>query len=126
MSNSFLICFCNIILFDVLLGFSGAIVSSGFVYHISYVLYNCSSLLGIICIRILLFIGVLEIMGRIPISPSITSLLLNFYVIFICFYVVLCGLQNKYMCVYIYMSLDIDLHTHTYIYIYISIYIYLL
>ena len=52
------------------------------VSNISYVVYNCSSLLGIICIRILLFIGVLlAIMGRIPICPSFTSLPLNFYVI---------------------------------------------
>ena len=53
-------------LFDVFLGVSVAIVSSGFVYRISYVVYNCSSLLGIIRIRILLFIGVLlAIIGRI-------------------------------------------------------------
>ena len=84
MSSSFSICFCNIILFDVFLGVSGAIVSSGFVYRISYVVYNCNSMLGIICIRILLFIGVLlAIMGRILICPSTASLPLNFYVIFI-------------------------------------------
>ena len=68
---------CFLVLVDV-------IVSSGFVYRISYVVYNCSSLLGIICIRILLFIDVLlAIMGRIPICPSITSLPLSFYVIII-------------------------------------------
>ena len=67
----------------MILGFSGVIVSIGFVYRIPHVVnYNCSSLLGLIYICILLFIGVLEaIMGRILICPSITSLPLNFNVI---------------------------------------------
>ena len=92
MSSSFSICFCNINFFDVFLGVSGAIVTSGVVYRISYVVYNCSPLLGIICICILLYIGVLlAIMRRIPICPSITSLPLNLYVIFIRFYMILYG-----------------------------------
>ena len=40
MNSGFSICFCNIILFNVI---SGAIVASGFVYRSSYVVYNCSS-----------------------------------------------------------------------------------
>ena len=91
--------FAFVTLFYVLLGFSGVIVAISFVCRISPVVYyNCNSLtslLGLICISILIFIRVLlAIMGHIPLCPIITSLQLSFSVIFIWFCMVLCSLRK--------------------------------